>query len=176
MAHSSVPRFPNEILVLLVAFTNDQETLSAISLVSRLFHRLAFPLAHHTVCFQRASRVEEFVEIVLSEREEAPLRISQTLRRLVFHNELNCVEETLYKILVDQFRAIIPKLSGLEHLTWNVSDYPEEPTLFTDFQHWCPNLRSIEMYAYYSGPDQGELLRAISTCAYYQTGFFKRRV
>jgi hypothetical protein len=177
MPHSPGSRFPNEIIVLLIGFIIDQETLSAISLVSRLFHRLAFPLAHHTVCFERATRVEDFISIVLSEKEEAPLRISQALRCLVFHNELNCVEELeqLDENLVEQFRAIIPKLSGLEHLTWNVSDYPKDPTLFTDFQHWCPSLRSIEMYAYHSGRGrQGELFVVISACAYYWIGLIQK--
>jgi hypothetical protein len=139
---------PNEILALFIAHA-DPDSLPAISLVSRLFHQLAFPLVHCSVSFKRTSRIKQFVRIVKEEDESAPLRVSQALRRLSFCRELNRSSEQSideFEDVIIEFKAIVPKLIGLEHLSWTTAYYHELTSLCLDFRRWCPRLHSVEMF------------------------------
>jgi hypothetical protein len=141
---------PNEVLALCITCTEDTDTLLVLSLVSRLFHLLVFPLIHHTVSFKQAWRIKAFTETVKSEEENSLLRISQALRWLIFDSELNesspLSGTPIDKDLIVEFRSIIPKLIKLEHLRWGVEFYHGSTALFPDFQHWCPQLRSLEIF------------------------------
>jgi hypothetical protein len=152
---------PNEILALFIS-SSDPDTLSAISLVCRLFYRLAFPLVHHTISFKQTVQVKQFIQIIKEEDEHAPLRISQALRCLKFCNELNGSGlrsvEPIDEYLLIQFKAIIPKLVELERLVWGVTHHRGSSSLFVAFQRWCPRLRSLEMPVRSSHPSGANIV------------------
>jgi hypothetical protein len=161
-----ISRLPEEILRLFIS-SSGPDTLSAISLVCRVFYRLAFPLVHHTVSFKRTVRIKQFIRIVKCEGESTPLRISQALRCLNFCRELNgsgyrSVQQ-IDEDLIIEFKSIIPKLVDLERLSWAVTyGYNGGVTLFVDFQRWCPRLRSLDM-SVRSGYTQGAII-LLFTC------------
>jgi hypothetical protein len=134
---------PGEILALFIS-SSAPVTLSAISLVCRLFYRLEFPFVHRTVSFKRTVRVKQFIRIVEGEDEHAPLRISQALRCLKFCNELDGSRfrsvEPINEDLIIEFKPIIPKLVKLARLVWAVTHHLGGAPLFVDFQRWCPRL------------------------------------
>jgi hypothetical protein len=138
---------PTEIVALFVTYA-DSDTLPAVSLVSYLFHQLAFPLVHYSISFKQTSRIKEFITIVQGEDEIALLRISQAVRCLTFASEL---DKSIDEDLIIKFRTIIPKLIQLESLTWGVEKYNGPTALFSDFQRWCSRLWSIQM-SVTSGP------------------------
>ncbi|KAG8741232.1 hypothetical protein FRC10_003154 [Ceratobasidium sp. 414] len=130
------PPLPVELFQLILEFV---ETPSTVSLVSRQVHQLAFPLVHHTLEISRATRAEEFTDLVLAEDEKAPLRISQALRSLLLRMDFHLSGSLI------RLRRIIPKLANLEHLIWNGLTCPRDSNLFTDFQFSCPKLRFLAL-------------------------------
>ncbi|KAG9094995.1 hypothetical protein FS749_011332 [Ceratobasidium sp. UAMH 11750] len=143
---ASVSPLPVEILALTLGYL---ENISAISLVSRPFRRAALPLVYHTLQFSRTERINEFIDLVHTEGSSSSPQISPFLRCLIFHRDLNSGGSVvpLDKELVSRLRIIIPKLINLEHLTWNVWGYANYAGLFTDFRHWCPKFRSLDIDA-----------------------------
>ncbi|KAG8788695.1 hypothetical protein FRC12_014312 [Ceratobasidium sp. 428] len=143
MDQPAAHRLPVEVFGLILGLV---ENLSSASLVSRQFHALTFPIAHHTVQLYYASRVKGFIDHVLAEDDSAPLRISQALRSLTvsekYHEGAHCYSKALDDCLAIQFRTIIPKLVKLQHLTWSV---PEPADLLVEFQRYCTQLRSLEL-------------------------------
>ncbi|KAG8785094.1 hypothetical protein FRC12_017992 [Ceratobasidium sp. 428] len=146
MPRRAAPILPNEILRLILELL---ENPSAVSLVSCLFYHLAFPLVHHTLEFASDARTKEFLDRVLSEDDEAPLRISQALRRLTVFEKKSGHDYTcpVDDKLLARFRDVIPKLVNLEQLNWRIPYELDDTDVLIDFQRFCPRLQSLDLTA-----------------------------
>ncbi|KAG8782618.1 hypothetical protein FRC12_020617 [Ceratobasidium sp. 428] len=146
MPRRAAPILPNEILMLILELL---ENPSAVSLVSCLFYHLAFPLVHHTLEFTSGARTKEFLDRVLSEDDEEPLRISQALRRLTVFEEKSGHDYTcpVDDKLLARFRYAIPKLVNLEQLNWRIPYELDDTDVLIDFQRFCPRLQSLDLTA-----------------------------
>jgi len=140
--YSALVRLPTEILGMIITLTS-QTDLSALSLVSHSFQRLAFPLKHYTIVLRKTPRIEQLILLIESKSEDAVLGIGQVLRCLTLDTEICELDGKL----IPRFREIIPKLTGIEHLAWKVRGYPECMEFFEDFRRWCPRLNSVDLNA-----------------------------
>ncbi|KAG8785092.1 hypothetical protein FRC12_017990 [Ceratobasidium sp. 428] len=143
MRQPAIQCLPNEVLGIILELT---ENISAVSLVSRQFYQVAFPLVHRTLVLSHDTRVKAFVDRVSSEEDNSSLRISQALRCLI-------VSEKCYtglfgdSLVLAQFRDIIPQLVNLELLSWRTLQQLNAISLLTDFQRYCTKLRSLGLKA-----------------------------
>lgn len=132
---------PPEILGLIISKFQDRNKLANLSLVSHLWHRLAFPVLWYEVQLLGPSHLDKFATHIQSELPDNFFSVSVHLRALY----ISLGGASLDRDLLIRFQEIIPKLSFLTHLTW--SEYVlHEAFLLQTFQQSCRALRSVDLH------------------------------
>lgn len=142
-------RIPSDLIALVISTVEAQKDLHSLSLVSHFCRRSTFPLIYHTITIERVSRFQEFVELIESENENSIMLLSRAIRCFVFQRSksIDDYREIADRVATDRFLALIPRFSGLEHLTWDM-ERPENLVMFEALHAGCPGLRSVKLRGY----------------------------
>ncbi|CAE6505019.1 unnamed protein product [Rhizoctonia solani] len=125
-------------------------SLAATSRVCRTWQRLAFPLLYRTVYLCLATHLEQIARRICSESKDTEKQSSVVahLRGLVL--DIEYMEDTEAEMIaepdVDHLRAMIPRLTRLSSLSWNLMFVPRDLEIFQLFQTRCPNLTSVHIW------------------------------
>ncbi|CAE6410679.1 unnamed protein product [Rhizoctonia solani] len=138
---------PTEILAGAFGYLSPSH-LAVISRVCRSWKTVAFPLLYKTVYLCFANHLEEFVQRVHTEEAENRTSVVTHLKGLVLDDACPEKYETIEAADVDKLNAIIPRLTNLSFLAWNLCFVPKEPETFRLFQTECPKLRSVDLWIY----------------------------
>lgn len=127
---------PSELIGLIISYIRSPKHLISISLVSRAWQQLAYPVLWYQVELMGPSAMERFITAIQSEPEDPSQRVSQYLRVLF-------VLRAMESYVMADFRRIIPKLSTLKHLTWH-ANFPIDLPIFEEIRKYCPGIRSFD--------------------------------
>ncbi|KAF8601257.1 hypothetical protein BDV93DRAFT_236638 [Ceratobasidium sp. AG-I] len=134
--------FPSQLIGLILSNVLSRKQLINMSLVSRSWQRLAFPVLWYQVQLTQKNQMEKLVVMLETEPDNSDLRISVHLRSLRIGLPS---PTTLGPNLMLRFEQLIPKLAFLTHLTWS-RHLSEGTSIFQAFQQCCPMLRSVNLY------------------------------
>ncbi|KEP47796.1 F-box-like protein [Rhizoctonia solani 123E] len=141
------PTLPNEILAGVFGHLSPS-CLAVASRVSRTWKTVAFPPLYQTVYLCLGTHLEQFVQRILAEEVGALSSITAHLKGLVLDIEYrkNRQAEMIRKFDLDKLNAVIPRLTQLSSLSWNLMFVPEDPETFELFRSQCPKLDSVHIW------------------------------
>ncbi|KAG8758944.1 hypothetical protein FRC11_002834 [Ceratobasidium sp. 423] len=151
-------------------------SLAATSRVCRTWQVLAFPLLYRTVYLCLATHLEQISQRICSESKDAgnQFSIAAHLRGLVL--DIEYLEDRELEIItksnVIHLNAIIPRLTCLTSLSWNLMFVPWDLETFRLFQTRCPNLTSVHIWVqeeidWHSEPELYEELLDFKDLTYF---------
>lgn len=151
----SITALPNEVFALIFCYPIPLPDLATSSLVCRTWRVLAFPHLYHTVRLSHPTHLKRLIKMFGSENAISALSISTCLKGLVITKNYSKI---IYMLGLDSLKKIIPRLSGLRHLSWEAPLLPRDLRIFKMFQRRCYKLDSIHLNAVSSYHDPGRYL------------------
>ncbi|CAE6467865.1 unnamed protein product [Rhizoctonia solani] len=141
------PTLPNEILAGVFGRLSPS-CLAVASRVCRTWKTVAFPPLYQTVYLCLGTHLEQFVQRVLTEELGSLFSITAHLKGLVLDIEYrkNRQAEMIRKSDLDKLNAVIPRLTQLSSLSWNLMFVPEDPETFELFRSQCPKLDAVHIW------------------------------
>ncbi|CAE6443706.1 unnamed protein product [Rhizoctonia solani] len=122
--------------------------LAIASRVCREWKKVAFPSLYRTVYLCLAAHLEEFSQRIVTEDAGSQLSIGAHVKGLVldikYMDELE--EEMITESDIANINAIIPRLTSLQSLSWNLMFVPRDPETFRLFQTRCPKLTWVHIW------------------------------
>lgn len=137
----------NSILKLVLPYLSHHD-LALTSLLNRDCQALAFPHLYHTVYLAFGDHLQRITRRAALDDGLGPLSISRSIKGLVLDKKSWHKDglEPITQETLDCLKVLIPRLTGLQMLSWRLPILSDDMEIMPMFQQYCPNLKTFHIF------------------------------